>query len=514
MSKSAKVVVVGGGMCGLVVANVLTKAGHHVTVLERTPFVGGATRKGIVIVDGRRMEYPLGATLFGHMPRFLFDYLGLDKRVMIGVSPHASEYQFLSDKRPICPFDPEHGLADMRNAWGETGDIDGFDHDCGKVITFLRSCYQAAVVPTLEMAHTELGSALVKQFITGDVKSLVNTYLTSEKMKVIVGGAAVENGPTGLTEPWSAFSIALSDTGDVQEGGRWGYVKGGIWQITDSLAEINRELGVVIRTNCTVQDVDMSRGRLRCESPSDLNNGEVDGSWIDFDHLVFATDPVTAARCVGGDLVKTMETKRWLGTSGKLIALFKEPVRWKYDTGRNGYDSANKFLFETELFDEIDRGSQAVSQGLSDFFPGRYEFYCHGAGNRLLGHNEGGDAVMMFFKHMSDRVNGDEHGAREQIIEILKSRIANPDALIWSRLLTPKDLMREFFLPRGNIEHAMLCEGQTFFSRTYSTEPEKAFYRFGPHANVWYCGSGAFPGGNVDGTPGWMAGKEFIRHNP
>ncbi|MDO8511007.1 MAG: FAD-dependent oxidoreductase [Nanoarchaeota archaeon] len=512
--------IIGAGINGLMAANELARAGHQVALFERTKEIGGAARKSTVQIDGEMREYPLGATVFGHMRRFLFERTGLDRRVTIGASPHPGEYQFLSDTHPIHPFDSD-GLAEMCEVWGETGDVDGFNDGLGSVVQFLGRCYDQAQVPTLEMARTELGAAQVASFITGDAKSLMDAYLTSEKAKVVFAKGVVESGPVGLTEPWSALNLALADTGNVLGDGRWGYVKGGIWQITNALAAINRELGVEIGVDRHIYGVDMKKSRLYYieRENGDLSDDECD---FDFDHIIFATDPLTAARMVDRDLEQRMKQKRWLGTSGKLIALFREQVCWKNDRGRPGYDSAQKFLIEAESIEELNRGSQAVSQGLTDFYPGHYEIYCHGAGNRLLGQNDGGDAVMVFFKHLSDRVEGSSgptgptytHGTdiiRQTVTKTLLSRIANPEALAWTRLLTPKDLTQEFFFPRGNIEHAMNCEGQTFFSRTYSAEPGKAFYRFGTHENAWYCGAGSFPDGSVAGTNGYMCSQEILR---
>ncbi len=39
-------------------------------------------------------------------------------------------------------------------------------------------------------------------------------------------------------------------------GGYYGYVRGGIWQVTRELDQINRELGVDIVLSCTVNEVD------------------------------------------------------------------------------------------------------------------------------------------------------------------------------------------------------------------------------------------------------------------
>ena len=61
------IVVIGAGINGLVAANYLVRAGHQVTLLERTDRVGGACISATAEVDGIQQDYPLGATVLGLM---------------------------------------------------------------------------------------------------------------------------------------------------------------------------------------------------------------------------------------------------------------------------------------------------------------------------------------------------------------------------------------------------------------------------------------------------------------
>ena len=44
-----------------------------------------------------------------------------------------------------------------------------------------------------------------------------------------------ESGPVSLDGPYSAFTLPLMDSGSIF-GGHYGFVKGGIWRITEELA--------------------------------------------------------------------------------------------------------------------------------------------------------------------------------------------------------------------------------------------------------------------------------------
>ena len=55
-----------------------------------------------------------------------------------------------------------------------------------------------------------------------------------------VDGLFPASGPVSIDEPFSAFILPMMSSGSVF-GGDYGFVRGGIWQITVELGRINRE---------------------------------------------------------------------------------------------------------------------------------------------------------------------------------------------------------------------------------------------------------------------------------
>ena len=96
---------------------------------------------------------------------------------------------------------------------------------------FLQSGYRAGRPPTVEDAVAELGAELTSLWITGSARDLLDHYFTSERTKVRMAMDVSESGPVSLSEPYSAFILPMMSSGSVF-GGDYGYVKGGIWQIT------------------------------------------------------------------------------------------------------------------------------------------------------------------------------------------------------------------------------------------------------------------------------------------
>ena len=91
--------------------------------------------------------------------------------------------------------------------------------------------------------------------------------------------------------------------------------------------------------SCTVHEVDTQTGIVRYENstgPQTLHS----------DHVVFATDPQTAARLSGDSALMVQHTnkERVLGTAGKLNLMFRNPVQWKHGNEDPESDTAFPLL--------------------------------------------------------------------------------------------------------------------------------------------------------------------------
>ncbi len=504
-STSQKFVVIGAGINGLVAANYLLRAGHQVTMLERTGRVGGACVAETAEVDGIQQDYPLGATTLGLMQDFVWQETGLADRLQTVACTHPGLVYFPGIEDATLVYDDSARLKrELFNVWGENGDIEAMQRDEERVVSFMQAGFRAAEPPSLERAREELGEELTSLWITGSAKNLLDHYLTAERTKVMSAMDVNESGPVSITEPYSAFVLPIMSSGSVF-GGYYGYVRGGMWQITRELGEINRELGMELVLSCEVDEVDTGAGVVRYED----DNGQ---QKIEFEHVVFATDPQAAARLSGDDaLLSKTGQQRVLGTSGKLNLMFRRPIRWKQGTDQAGSDSAFRYFFAVNTLDEFDAATEAVLNG-EDFAPGYYQVYCDGAAQREMGLNEPFDRITVFFKNLALGKSGEElKEVEEEIKSFILGHIENPDDCAWSRLLAPADLKQEFGFPGGNIEHTMLVEGQTYSGRQYAGNSNQRFYQLGDIENASICGSGTYPCGSVAGTPGYMCVGELLR---
>ena len=323
-----------------------------------------------------------------------------------------------------------------------------------------------------------------------------------------MGMTVTESGPVSLHEPYSAFTLPLMDSGSIFDG-YYGFVRDGIWRVTEELAALNGELGVELHLGSTVAAVDAEKGSLEYAGPS----GQAAAA--QFDHLLLATDPLTAARLIGeAAMIREIEHKRFLGTSGKLTLFFRSPVRWidEPPTAGGAGDTAFRFIFAVDSIADFEAATLRVLDAADDYAPGYIQVYCEGASMRQLGLVEPFDRLTLFFKNMALSQRGDALPEVEAAVKAqLLARVANPDDCVWSRLLSPRDMQHLFHFPGGNLDHTMLVGGQTFFDRQFSADPETRFYTFGRLPNVSYCGAGAYPCGSIAGTPGYMCAQQLIR---
>ena len=499
------ITIIGAGINGLVAANYLARAGHQVSLLESKDWVGGACMSETAEIDGIEQDYPLGATTLGLMQDFVWKETGLADRLQ-GWAPRKPNLVFFPDSdEPARVFhDASQKHREFADKWGEQGDLTAFDNDGDRVVRFLQAGYRAGRPPSVEETVAELGEKLTSLWITGSAKDLLDHYLTSERTKIYIAMNVIESGPVSLSEPYSAFIVPMMGSGSVFDG-HYGFVRGGIWQVTRELGVINQQLGVDVVLSCDVQEVDMNTCTVRYKHSSGSQE-------LRSDHIMFATDPQTAARLSGDpSLVQQANEERVLGTAGKLNLMFRNPVRWKQGGGDTEADAVFRYFFAVESIADFEAATLAVVDR-EDFVPGYFQVYCEGAGLRHQGFNEPFDRLTVFFKNLALGKTGEELAAVEaEVKQIILNHIENPEDCAWSRLLSPRDLQKTFGFPGGNLEHTMLVAGQAYDGRQYAADAKRRFYQFGKHANASICGSSTYPCGSVAGTPGYMCVSEWLR---
>jgi phytoene dehydrogenase-like protein len=495
------VVIVGAGVNGLVAANYLKKHDFNVTVLEKKNYVGGACVKDSTIINGKKIDFAQGATVLGMMPNFIYKETGLYKKIKTFCPENPKLVYFEKDNTPTRIFRDITLLEkELKDKWNEKGDVKAFRNDENKVIEFIQKIYKEGIPPNLDQAVNEIGKDLTKLWIKGSAKNLLDHYFTSEKTKVYMGMTVIESSPTSYNEKGTSFTIPLMDSGSIF-GGYWGFVKQGIWKISDELLELNNKLGIETILNSEINDIDTNKGRIS------YTNNNLD-SKIYYDYLLFCTDPLTPTKILN-DNSSHIEKKNYLGSSGKLTMFFKKPVEWKKE---KALETSFRFVFSQDTLDGLNDSGQMALNSQNNYTPGYIQIYPDGAAQRKLNNSENFDKIICFTKSFSFNKNSNDLIYAEQnIIEKISKLISNPEDLVGTKFLTPKDLNKTFFFPEGNIDHIAMDGSQNFDKRTFSSSPNTNFYNYSNYENIYYGGAGIFPCGSVAGTPGFMSSKQIIK---
>ena len=206
-----------------------------------------------------------------------------------------------------------------------------------------------------------------------------------------MGMTVIESSPESIDSEGSAFTIPLMDSGSVFDG-YWGYVKKGIWQITEQLEKVNISHGVKIKTSAEINSIDEVSKKVI------LDNGYE----YSYDVLVFATDPLTPSKFLDDQsLIDSLKSKKNIGTSGKVTAFFKNKVEWRDHSESDKSLSSFRFIFSVDNLDEFEHRSINSLNGVSDYEPGYIQVYCEGAAQRHLGNHEKYDKLIFFTKNIS-----------------------------------------------------------------------------------------------------------------
>lgn len=494
------VVIVGAGVNGLVAANYLNKHDFNVTILEKKNCVGGACVKDSTIINNKKIDFAQGATVLGMMPNFIYKETGLSKKINTFCPENPKLVYFENDTNPTRIYRDITLLEkELRDRWNEKGDVRAFRDDENKVIEFIQKIYKDGTPPNLDQAVNEIGKELTKLWIKGSAKDLLDHYFTSEKTKVYMGMTVIESSPTSYNEKGTSFTIPLMDSGSIF-GGYWGFVKDGIWKISDELLKLNNELGIKTILNSEINDIDTNKGKISYTS----NNID---SKIYYDYLLFCTDPLTPSKILK-DNSPYIKKKNYLGSSGKLTMFFKKPIEWKKE---KTHETSFRFIFSQDTLDDLNNSGQMALNSQNNYTPGYIQIYPDGAAQRKLNNSENFDKIICFTKNFSfNKQSYDLIDAEQNIIEKISKLISNPEDLVGTKFLTPKDLNKTFFFPEGNIDHIAMDGSQNFNKRTFSSNPKTKFYNYNNYENIYYGGAGIFPCGSIAGTPGYMSSKQII----
>jgi len=259
------VAVVGGGHNGLTAAAYLARAGRSVLVLERRERLGGACTLEQPFADQGYLISPC-AYVVGLLDQVVVDELALERygyRVFVA-DPNL--WVPFADGTSLAQFvDHDRTVAHLRDNRFSERDIEGmFAYE--DMFDRLRLALRAGAAgdtwrgesPTRAELEKALGhdGELISVLFEESIADTLDRYVTDQRMKDGLYGQGVIGAWAGPRDPGTASIKLMHFQGDLLgQGPLWGYVEGGMGQVSFAIAQAARDAGAQLATGVTVAEI-------------------------------------------------------------------------------------------------------------------------------------------------------------------------------------------------------------------------------------------------------------------
>jgi phytoene dehydrogenase-like protein len=526
VSRSYDVVIIGGGHNGLVTAAYLAKAGRTVLVLEKRDLLGGCAVTE-EIWPGYRVS--TGAYLNSLLQQRVIEDLELAK---YGYAVDPKDPSFFS------PYPDGRHLFFWQSREKTLAEISKFSkRDAQAFVRFEDHLEKLAVVAESLLLEIppEFPPRKISEYIDylkllGKVKGLGREELTglvkiftqsasdfldewfeSPEIKVTLATDGVIGANGGPRSPGTAYILLHHCMGGVGgHRGLWGFVRGGMGQVSEAMALSAKASGAEIRLNADVAKILIKNGRA---TGVVLANGDEIGAKI----VASNCDPkrtflqLMDERDVPSDLLQGIRQFRSEGTSCKInLALNGLPQFKSFPwDGVGPHHGATMHIcpdmdYVERAWDDAKYGRPSKSPLLEMTIPTIYDPTLAPKGKHIMG------IFLQYAPYTLREGNWDDlrEPFGDRVIEIIEEYCPNIKSIIEHRqVLTPLDLERRFGITGGNIFHGEMSVDQMFMMRPLAGS---ARYKM-PVEGLYLCGSGAHPGGGVMGAPGYNAARAILK---
>ncbi len=516
-------IIIGAGHNGLINAAFLAKAGLRTLVVEKNPYVGGATVSRELYDGWQYSNCSYVSSLF--RPE-IYNALDLGKHGL-KVIPLISSMTFKQDGDYFGSYsNPNVRRRElMRHSMRDADATVRFDADvlrwCKLIRNFLlrtppdpgsfrpRDVFEFAY---LMKKFYELSESQMYEFIrffTMSIAEYLENYFENEAILAHYSGGSIIGTGLGVYSPGTAYVLLHHAMGDVDGNiGSWGFARGGMGAVAGAIAASFQSLGGEIRRDAEVVKITVSGNRT---TGVRLACGEEIAAKVVVSNLDAKRTftKIMDESVLPPKLVERAKKFKIRGSSGKVnIALDGMPT----------FPSLPKdsplTLGHMHFTDTLTRLEKAYDDWKDDcwsadpycdaLIPSQYDPSLAPPGKHMMS---------VFVQYCPYKPEGgwtDEK--RAQFGKTVIDQIADysPDfkgLLLHAEVRTPQDMEDDVGLTEGNIFQGELTFDQLSFNRPF---PGYAQYR-GPVKGMYMCGSSTHPGGGVMGAPGANAAREILR---
>jgi phytoene dehydrogenase-like protein len=522
-------VVVGAGHNGLVAAFYLAKAGQRVLVVERREIVGGCC---VTEEFAPGFRASTGAYILSMLRPAIWKDLRLRERGVETDDAGPSLNLFPDGADLLLDDDPDTAAEAVRRfskadalALPEVEDqllrlaallvptfdltafnVGGLHRRDGRTLT--------ALLRSVVRSRKDLDEALF--LLTTSAEHYLRERFESPYVRTALGWHSINDSLNGPSTLGTAY-VLLHDHVSHEPGGglrRWGFVRGGIGQVTAAMAEAAREAGAEIRTGVGVDRI-LTKGSGEKKTVSGVLLA--DGTGVDADLVLSNADPhhTFESLCDPADLpadfLRAVRNIRSDGTSIKInLALDRLPAA-AGQPGEGPQPYHRGILELGPTLDVLDRqqaearaGIPAQGAHIEMCFPTVHDPSLAPDGKHV--------ATIDINSQPYTLAEGDWDGIKEQVADRVLKELDGyfPDlssAVLHRQVLTPLDLERLLGITGGHALHGEMAPDQLFMNRPVRGHAD---YRT-PISGLYLCGAGTHPGGGVSGANGRNCANEALR---
>jgi phytoene dehydrogenase-like protein len=524
-NKPYDALIVGGGHNGLTCACYLAGAGLKVRVLERRAVVGGAAITEEFFPGFRNSAAAYTVSLLH--PKVLRELRLAEHGLKIVERPVAnflplSEREYLKVGASLAATQAELRRFSARDAERLPAYYELLERSGGALRELMLQ-----TPPNIGGGARDLFAALragnclrhldmrtrrdLLDFLTKSAGDLLDGWFETHAIKAAFGFDAIVGNFASPYAPGTGYVLLHHVVGEVNgKRGAWGHAVGGMGAITQAMAREAERRGVEITTECEVARVVVDeRGAQGVQFP--------DGR-------------VMEARCVVANVNPKLLFQQLLDPA-VLDADFRERIR-AYKCASATF-RMNVALAELPEFTclpggEVQEHHQAgiiLAPSLAYMEQAYFDARTYGCSRAPIVEMlipstvddslapPGRHVASLFCQHFSPELPGNlqwdhvREDAADFVIDTVTKYAPNfKGAVIGRKILSPRDLERDFGLVGGDIFHGALTLDQLWSARPVLGH---ANYR-APVRALYMCGAGAHPGGGVSGIPGHNAAREII----
>lgn len=518
-------IIIGAGHNGLVAAAYLARAGQKVLVLERRDIIGGCciteeTWPGFKVSTASYVNSLL-------RPEIIRD-LELKKHGFEMLPRSPSSFTPFPDGRYLM-MGPDHAMTLKEIAKFSPKDAEAYpkyEAMLTRVADFLEPMLTQTPpdpwggignmwsLSQLGLKFRKLGrdvGAEAIEILTGAARPILDRWFESEELKATIATDAVIGAYAAPSHPGTAYVLfhhVMGECNGVR--GVWGYVRGGMGMISQSIAAAAKAKGVEIQTNADVGRILVKNGRVvgvALRNGTEFHAKRVASNadcHVTFERLMDPTD-------LPPEFLAAVKRIDYTSATVKINVALSEPPQFKALPGTGVGPQHHGTMHICPSQDYIERAFDDAKYGKWSANP-MLECTMATALDSSLA-PPGQHILSMFVQyapyHLKDTTwDVEKDKFADRCFDILNEYAPNfKQSVIARQVIPPPDMERMWGITGGNI-----MQGAMTLHSMFSLRPAAGYANYRtPVKGLYLCGAAAHPGGGVMGACGMNAAREILK---